>query len=609
MTRYTLTKLLILLVLSSIALISCTSSKISIIQKPLVYIEAARTAEFILTKAIEQPLGEYIISQDGFVVPDGMVIQGFNVHYRLSFPKTSSFNEATTTFTFSFNKSQGNVGFLKPQGPKSNYFKADWFGENSIKIVATDSATGNSVEIVDSVFVDFSSRRILGGNAENLTPDQQADVEDDSVHDIRSSTPGMAYLPADYSRGQSDSDAIQKGFYQTAETRALKTSTGALLQTTQARRIGSNDAPPGQGIVVSRSQDHGASWQNEILLVQAQNDVWGYTGMIEVSNTLYIYMTAGHPSHQKNNLTDRGIYYFTSTDDGRTWSEKNRHDQLSNLLGFTSTHIPRGPSITTNLLKVPGLTIDNIQAPKGQGLLMHTYAHGYIWGSLNAGKTWQMVADSAAYVNGKSNGYNQPIYLENEIAWDVLDNDEQDIYAVFRRQARSGYKNEYVFSKNMSSGTLGITFKGVHSQRLKNLKALRAHHDMVKIPSGKEAGRLIFSTPGAYSRHNADIAITKKAIGNEGILKDMFTQVSLYQEIAWGQSGIIYLKNNLPYTQGMGKDAMIVISESEPMDIHTHQIINLKPNGKGRDERYTTSALIFSMDYFNALANFDGVVN
>jgi hypothetical protein len=59
----------------------------------------------------------------------------------------------------------------------------------------------------------------------------------------------------------------------------------------------------------------------------------------------------------------------------------------------------------------------------------------------------------------------------------------------------------------------------------------------------------------------------------------------------------------------MGKDAIIVISESEPINMSHHQIINLKPNGKGKDERYTTSALIFSLDYFNALVDFNIGVN
>jgi hypothetical protein len=575
-----------------------------VIADPLVFNEVNSSSQLILTKAIDKPTGEYIVSYANFVVPDGMVIQGFNVHYDVNFPATSTLNPATTTFAFSFDKSQGNVSFLAPQGSDTNYFKADYFGESVIKIIATDSANGATAEILDSVFVDFASRRILGGDAEHLTSAQQADVHDNNAHDIRSSTPGMAYLPTDHSRGDVNSDEIIKGFFETTEQRALKTSTGALLQTSHTRRIGSNDAPPGQGVMVSRSVDHGATWGDEILLVQHADDLWGYTGMIEVSGTLYIYVDAGHPSHQGNNLIDRGIYYFTSTDDGETWSEKIRHDQLSTLLGFTSSLIPRGNAVTNNLLKVPGLTIDNVVAPAGQGLLMHTYASGYILGSVDGGTNWIMVADSAAYADATTNGYGQAIYLENEIAWEVLDNSNQDIYALFRRQASSGYKNEYVFSKNMSSGTLGVTFTGLYDQSLANIPARRAHHDMVKVDSGADVGRLIYSTPGNYYRHSPRIAITNEAIGEQGVSSGMYTLVSLYDNLAFGQSSVVYLQDGLANTQGMGKDAIVVIAETEPMDIVSHQIIDLKPDGKGKDERYTTSLLIFSMDYYDALANF-----
>ena len=319
-------------------------------------------------------------------------------------------------------------------------------------------------------------------------------------------------------------------------------------------------------------------------------------------------MTAGHPTHQNNNPVDRGVYYFTSHDDGRTWSEKIRHDQLSDDLGYTADYIPRGTAVTTNMLEVPNLTVDGVTAPEGLGYLMHTYAFGYIWATVDGGVHWIKVADSEAYENGAANGYGAPVYLENEIAWEVLDNSVGDIYAVFRRQASTGYKREYVFSREMSSGDLGITFTELHDQSLGNLRARRAHHDMFKISSGPHAGRLMFSTPGAYSRHNPRLAITEEAIRDGGIYSGMYKEVSLYDGLAWGQSGVVYLEDGLSNTQGMGKDAIVVIGESEPMDLQTHQIIDLKPDGKGRDERYTTSLLIFSMDYYDALANFVPVI-
>ena len=554
-----------------------------------------------LKKTIERPKGEYIVSFPGFSVPEGMVIQGFNVHYDVSLADSSSLNAETTEFNFYFVKARGNVAFLGEAGRHNNYFKADYFGENIIKVVATDQLTGSWAEITDTVCVDFASRRVVGGNAEDLTSGQKAKMNQNGIHDLRNPSPGMAFLPEDIHRGDVGSDQIVKGFFQTTEPRIIKTSTGALLQTTQARRIGSNDAPVGQGVIVSRSEDQGASWKHELLLAQDRNDFWGYTGMMEVGSTLYIYMSAGHPSHQHNNLKDRGIYYFTSSDDGRTWSEKIRHNQLSDALKFTPENIPRGVAITTNMLEVSGLSVDGITAPEGLGFLMHTYFRGYIFATLDGGINWIKVADSVAYENGKTNGLGKPIYLNNEMSWEVLDNSAEDIYVVFRRQATSGYKREYVFSKEMKSGNLGIKFTGLYNCSLANLKARRCHHGMSKITQGSDAGKLIFSYQGSGSRYHPRLAITKKPIGEQGIYKGMYKEVSLYDDLAWGYTDVVYLEDGLLHTCGMGKDAIVMFGESEPMNVTNHQIINLKPNGKGLDERYTTSLLIFSMDYYNAL--------
>ena len=246
--------------------------------------------ELILTKSIERPDGKYIVSYKDFIVPEDMIIQGFEVHYEASLPASSPLNKETTTFQYSFIKEQGNVAFLGEDGSDNNYFKADYFGENIIKVIATDSSTGAQAEAIDTVFVDFATRRILGGDAENLTPEQQANIHQNSHHDLRSSTPGMAYLPADSSRGDPNSEELIKGFFKTTEARAFKTSTGALLQTTHTRRIGSNDAPPGQGVMVSRSEDHGASWHNELLLAQGRSrslGIYRYDG--DRFNHLYLY--------------------------------------------------------------------------------------------------------------------------------------------------------------------------------------------------------------------------------------------------------------------------------------------------------------------------------
>ena len=152
---------------------------------------------------------------------------------------------------------------------------------------------------------------------------------------------------------------------------------------------------PGQGIVLARSEDHGNTWRSR-LLVQDDNHHWGYSSFVEVGTTLYLYVMAGHNEPiswlpRQNfastgrgpfNTQHRGMYYFTSTDDGRTWSPPTRHNGLSVSLGipfrnsYSSTSFPLGVAPTTNILKVPNLQLDGRGSSLGYGVTVRYWRDG-----------------------------------------------------------------------------------------------------------------------------------------------------------------------------------------------------------------------------------------
>ena len=393
------------------------------------------------------------------------------------------------------------------------------------------------------------------------------------------------------------------GFFETTEPRILLTSKGTLIAATQARRIGKSDAPEGQGIVVSRSTDHGHSWGSEMLLDQNAHDVWGYSALVEVDGVISCYVVAGHPSHQQSNPTLRGIYVYHSSDDGRTWSTRKLHKGLSEQIGLSpGQKIPSGASPNCNILVVPGLTLDGKSAPPGHGLLLSTYAHGHLFASIDGGTNWQSVAHVAAYADAKTNGYGTPISIENELAWCVLDNQAGDIYMAWRRQAFTGYKNEYVVSKHFTSGPLGMKVKEVYNQDLKNIEARRCHFGMRTIDTGKHQGKLLVATQGAGSRHHIRLLRSTRAIrGEDSISANLFEKGTVLKDVAWGYCDLVYLSQDAEHARGMGKDAILLFGESEPIHKETHQIIKLDPSGKGRDERYTCTLFALSMDYFDFL--------
>ena len=570
--------------------------------------------ELTLSKRIVRTPGRHLQSLPDQVLPDGMVVQGAEVHYQASLPQNSPLDSGSVEYSYSFVRGQGDVEFPAQDddgNTATNRFRADWYGENIVEVTATDAA-GKKAAVSDKVFVHFASRRILGGAAENLTQDQKDNIFRPDIHDRREASPGMAFVPGDIARADPASQKVAKGFHKVTEEKLLKTSRGTLLVASHIStiypKLPRGDMVPGQGIALSRSGDFGNTWRN-MLLVQQDDHLWGFPAFVEVGNAVYLYVLAGHPETVNYfpsqgwggpyNTKYRGIYYFKSTDDGLTWSQPTRHDGLSTTVGIpwkesysSADTFPKGAQPSTNILKVPNLQLDGKVSPLGYGLLLHAYGTGSMLASLDDGATWSKVANHNGHVN---------VAMHTEPAWTVLDNDDGDIYMIFRDDF-GRFKQEYVMSREMRTGSSGLTFKAKHRQSLGNARGRAAHHWLTTIRSGEQRGRLLYSTPGAYTRHHVDLLVSRQAIqGQATIGSNLFGTARVKEGVGWGYSAVEYLEADLENTRGMGKDAVVLVGESEPIHKQTHQIIDLKPDRRGRDERFAATAYLVSWEYVEHL--------
>ena len=417
------------------------------------------------------------------------------------------------------------------------------------------------------------------------------------------------------SHGEPAASHSGNGGLRVAHARPLRRRTAGLGQTSRQYRTGMHGVIEKLRIMVSRSTDHGNSW-SELLLVQKADETWGYTAMTEVDGVVYIYASTGNDrlDTTKYNLDRRGIYYFKSTDDGLHWSPPIRHDGLSNAIGYKDGNISSvdGLRLSTNILKVPGLTVDGATAPAGRGLLLHTYVDGYVFASVNGGVDWTRVASAVSYKNNNSilSNAGESIQLWDEFAWAVLGNNDRDIYVLVRDDPPD-YKDEYVISRVMTSGDFGLQFKGAHGQALQNVHAQNAHHWLTSVKTGAHAGTLLFSAPyhdnHRHKRYNTVLLVSKRAIaGTDSVGSNLFDVADVKRGVGWGQSAVEYLAANLPspLAAGMGKDAIVLVGESEPIHKETHQIIDLGATTLAQwDERYTVTAYTLSWDYLETLLN------
>lgn len=565
---------------------------------------AMAASPFIITRTVVNPPGQFLQSTPDTTLPEDMIVQGSEVHYEITPARGRSLNMDAFTFTFDFAQKQGDVAFQGPQGGTTNYFKADWYGENIVTITVESKKSGKKMTLKDRSMCHFAARQIFGGDGDKLTDAQRANIQRGRSHDITAEEKGMAFLPADITRGDPASEAIKKGFFETTEPRIFQTEKGTLIAAVQAHRTGRTGALTGQGIIVKRSTDHGATWTDDLLLDQGANDVWGRPAFVEIDGTTYCYATAGHPAHQDANKTIRGLFYYTSTDEGKTWSKRIRHDQLSAALELEpGKAIPDGISPNCNILKVPNMTLDRKTSPSGNGLLLSTYPNGNIWASIDDGKNWSLVADDEHYTDAKANGHKKSISIENELAWCVTDSREGDIYMVCSRPSSVGHKNEYFVSRHFLTGKSGMKVKDAYNQELKNVPARRCHFGMRKVLSGENKGKVILATQGLGSRTSVHLCVSKKAVAGQRIVANLFDEVTVLEGIGWGYCDLEYISAALPANKGMGQDGILLAGESEPIHTQTRQFIPLKPFGAGKNERYTTTAFMLSMDYFDFLKN------
>lgn len=568
----------------------------------LAAVTAMAAEPFIITRTVVNQPGQFLQSSPDATLPEDMIVQGSEVHYEVTAAPGRKLKMDAFTFTFDFAQKQGNVTFLGTQGGTTNFFKADWYGENIVTITVESKKSGKKMTLKDSSICHFASRQVLGGDGDKLSKAYRSNIRRGSIHNIAAEEKGMAYLPADITRGDPASEQISKGFFETTEPRIFQTEKGTLIAAIQARRIGRSDAPTGQGIVVKRSTDHGATWTDGMLLDQGGKDVWGASSLVEVDGTIYCYAVAGHPSHQDANKKIRGIFYYTSTDEGKTWSERIRHDELSAALGLeTDQKIPNGASPNCNILVVPNMTLDGKTPPSGKGLLLTTYAKGYIWASINGGKNWSMVADSAHYGDAKLNGKKKSILIANELAWCALDNRDGDIYMICCRNSPIGHKTEYLVSRHFKTGKNGMNVTSVYDQDLKNVPARRCNFGLRTILTGENKNKVILATQGATSRTHAQLFVSKKPATGQRIEAGLFDKATVMQDIGWGCCDIEYISAQLPANKGMGQDGILMLGESEPIHTQTYQFIPLKPAGRTKNERFSATAFMLSMEYFEFL--------
>jgi hypothetical protein len=126
---------------------------------------------------------------------------------------------------------------------------------------------------------------------------------------------------------------------------------------------------------------------------------------------------------------------------------------------------------------------------------------------------------------------------------------------------------------------------------------------MRRIPVGEDKSRLLLATQGSGSRRHIRLGVSKEAVTGSDISSGLFDEVTVLEGIGWGYCDIEYISAAHPAHKGMGKDGIFMIGESEPIHTQTYQFIPLKPAGKGRNERYTATAFMLSMDYFKFLKN------
>ncbi len=518
-----------------------------------------------LTKKVLRP-ESYFRTHPDHEIPENMLIQNF----KLELECILDGDDLDYTYKFELIKKQGEASLLNQDNTnqfsksRKNTFSADWYGENLIKVSVKNREGALVASKIDTVFVHFSHSQLAGGNVNNL--DKKYKGKEYITGKIQNGElvyKGMRFLPSDRSKGDIRYEGTSLGAYETKEPRVLALKSGTLVSAYHYQVKGSNDAPPGLTLVMTRSIDGGNTWIDDQILMQDVKGVVAYSSMVEWKNELHCYFSGGHASHQSANKY-KGVYKIISKDEGKTWSKPEPMNEMTKLLSSKLDTIAPCQSPSTNALFIPNMTWKGKTA---DAYLVPFYVDPVRFLiTMDGGNTWDTFYDV--------NNYPQYRGELNEISWALLDN--RTIYVVSRRQSKKGYKNEMIFDLEGNPTFLG--------QSQKNHKARRCHQGAVKIPEGKYSGRIAVASNFSGDREEATIAIsdTPKV--------EKFTTKFLTSNAAWGYCHIDWNSK---------LKGFVLIGESEPFD-EKDQVVEMD-GGPDRNERFSVECFAFSPEFYETL--------
>ena len=518
-----------------------------------------------LHKKITKP-SHYFKTHPDHKIPVDMVIQKFKVELTAAVHN----NTEALSYHFEILQKKGNAHLIAAENTsgfsKRNTatFVADWYGENSVKVTTKNSDGEIIASTTEPIFVHFSHGQLAGGDINNLDKryKKTAYITGKIINDSLVYK-GMRHLPSDISKGDLRYEGTKHGAYETKEPRVLVLKNGHLVAIYHFQVKGSNDAPPGLSMVITRSTDNGKTWIDSQLLMQDINGIVAYASMVEWQNEVHCYFSGGHQSHQSSD-SYKGVYKIISKDDGKTWSTPRKMDAMTKLLTSKIDTIAPNQSPSTNALSIPNMTWKGKTA---DAYIVPFYVSPIKFLiTLDGGSTWDLFYDETKYPQ---------FYKElNEISWALLE--DRSIYIVSRRQSKKGYKNEMLMDLKGTPTFLG--------QQRKNHKARRCHQGAVKIGSGPYKNRIAVASNYSGDREEATIAISKSPDAVQ------FDTRYLTSNAAWGYCHIDWN----PHEKGF-----VLIGESEPFDANE----NVVPmdGGPDRNERFSIECFTFSPAFYETL--------
>jgi len=525
----------------------------------------SKTPSITVHKTVQKPK-HFFKTHPNHKIPVDMVIQKFKVHLNADVQNSTE----SLTYHFEILQKKGNAHLLKNKNTlgfsKNNTatFIADWYGENIVKVTAKNKEGKIIASTTDTIFVHFSHSQLAGGDINNLdkTYKKKAYITGKIINDSLVYK-GMRHLPSDISKGDIRYEGTKHGAYETKEPRVLALKNGHLIAIYHYQVKGSNDAPPGLSMVISRSTDNGKTWTDSQLLMQDINGVVAYASLAAWKDEVHCYFSGGHQSHQSAD-TYKGVYKIISKDNGKTWSNPQKMDTMTKLLTNKIDTIAPNQSPSTNALSIPNMT--------WKGKTANAYIVPFYVSpvkfliTLDGGSTWDLFYDETKYPE---------FYKElNEISWALLE--DRTIYIVSRRQSKKGYKNEMLMDLKGNPTFLG--------QQRKNHKARRCHQGAVKISSGPYKNRIAVASNYSGDREEATVAISKNATATS------FDTRFLTSNAAWGYCHIEW--NNK-------ERGFVLIGESEPFD-NNENVVSMD-GGPDRNERFSIECFTFSPAFYETL--------